>query len=298
MVERRGAEDCRQAISRLAEQVKSESGTALPSIAPTQVTSWLSGSAEGVNKSVNQEQPAPAWVAVHPQGAPCSDSIKPTSRAVDDGLLLIIPIRVFGKEAQALVDSGATRSFVSPKGTVTLGLHCTTDEAVLELADGTKILSKGKAPHVPITAAGRTTKVDLTVTPLLQDVDIILGINWLQAVNPLIDWTGPRLILEGSVTTSTISGQWVDSTMKVGTVTVLRDAAALSALSRPFPPPLAVLGAPTFWAYASSQLAWRRRSLGGDGMVAAVGHGEAINCSRKESERKLKSMQESNKTNV
>ena len=77
------------------------------------------------------------------------------------------------------MDSGATRSFVNSKGTVTLGLHCTLDDAMLELANSTKILSKGKAPHMPITAVGSIIKVDLTVTLLLQDVDVILGANWL-----------------------------------------------------------------------------------------------------------------------
>ena len=37
---------------------------------------------------------------------------------------------------------------------------------------------------VPIAIAGLVTKMDLTVTSLLHEVDLVLGMNWLQLVNP------------------------------------------------------------------------------------------------------------------
>ena len=265
-VERRRAEESRIAAEKLAAAVKQSAGTALPLAVPQAQESKLG--------EVVDRKPATTRVAARPQDAPRGNfedwKKKPSSKcAEDDGLLLIIPVRVFGKQAQALVDSGATRSFVSPKGTVQLGLHCVMDDVVLELADGSKVLSKGKAPHVPVVAAGSTVKVDLTVTPLLQDVDLILGVNWLQAANPLIDWTGPRLQLDSPVGSMSITGKWVDSTVKVGTVTVLGAAADFSAPSLPAPPPLSVLGTPTFWDFPTSSLAWRRRSLRGDGSADA-----------------------------
>ena len=45
----------------------------------------------------------------------------------------------------------------------------------------------------PITLAGVTTKTDLTVSRLLHNVDIVLGVNWLKSVNPLIDWCSGKV---------------------------------------------------------------------------------------------------------
>ena len=62
-----------------------------------------------------------------------------------------------------------------------------TDHTFLELGIGKKILCKGKSINLPIVTADLTLRLDLTITSLLHDVDLILGINWLQAVHPLID---------------------------------------------------------------------------------------------------------------
>ena len=35
-------------------------------------------------------------------------------RKISDGILLVVPVRIQGHEYRALVDSGATRSFISP----------------------------------------------------------------------------------------------------------------------------------------------------------------------------------------
>ena len=39
---------------------------------------------------------------------------KKMSRRVEDGLLLVVPARIFEKSVRALVDSGATRCFGTP----------------------------------------------------------------------------------------------------------------------------------------------------------------------------------------
>ena len=70
----------------------------------------------------------------------------------------------------------------------------THENSVLELADGKKILSQGKAPGVLVSVSGDTGKYDLTVCLLLKDVDVILGMTWLPKANPLIDWGTPRLV--------------------------------------------------------------------------------------------------------
>ena len=57
-----------------------------------------------------------------------------------------------------------------------------------------------------------------------------MGINRLQAVNPLIDWRSSRLYLPNDAGTSILSGDWVDQAHKTGTVKVLQHAEELAAL--------------------------------------------------------------------
>ena len=72
----------------------------------------------------------------------------------------------------------------------------------LQLGNGEKYLSKGYVPEVPITTAGLTVKVGLTVTNLLHEVDLVLGINWLQLVGPVVDWCGAKLYVLNAVNTA------------------------------------------------------------------------------------------------
>lgn len=55
----------------------------------------------------------------------------------------------------------------------------TKNYTLLELGDGQQVLSKGKVADVPIVTADITIRMEITITLLLHDVDIILGINWL-----------------------------------------------------------------------------------------------------------------------
>ena len=43
-------------------------------------------------------------------------------RNKEDGVLLVVPARIFGQEVRALIDSGATRCFISPAGVTQRGL--------------------------------------------------------------------------------------------------------------------------------------------------------------------------------
>ena len=110
-----------------------------------------------------------------------------------------------------------------------------------------------------------TSKTDYTVSPLLQNVDIILGMDWLQRTQPLIDWSMPRLVLPGTPEASTVIGTWLDNAIPIGQVAVLRDVCRPSL---PFPPSprsagLAVLSRPAFWSNASSGHAWAHVSSPG-----------------------------------
>ena len=110
----------------------------------------------------------------------------PIPRAEEDGILLIVPARIFGHEVRALIDSGATRNFISPAGVMKCGLNVESHNTFLELGDGKKVLSRGRAVDVPVVTSGYTMRTNLTVSNLLHGVDIVLGMTWLKVADPLI----------------------------------------------------------------------------------------------------------------
>ena len=98
-------------------------------------------------------------------------------RSVKDGLLLVVTARINGHPVRTLIDSGATRCFVTPACVTAVGLKGTPQDTFLELGNGQKYLSRGFVPDVPVVTAGLTVRVGLTVTSLLHEVDLVLGIN-------------------------------------------------------------------------------------------------------------------------
>ena len=89
------------------------------------------------------------------------------------------------------------------------------------IRNGEKILSRGYIPDVPVVTVGLTVKTRLTVTSLLHDVDLVLGMNWLKLVNPIVDWCGAKLYVPNAVHTALLQGDWLEHYVKVGTVIVL-----------------------------------------------------------------------------
>ena len=41
-----------------------------------------------------------------------------------------------------------------------------------------------------------------TITNLLHEVDLVLGVNWLQLVNPVVDWSSGKVYLPNVVHTA------------------------------------------------------------------------------------------------
>ena len=105
-------------------------------------------------------------------------------RRIEDGLLLVVSTKIYGHTVKALIDSGATRCFVTPACVTTCGLKAKPRDVFLELGNGEKFLSRGFIPDVPIVTAGLTVKIGLTVTNLLHEVDLVLGMTWLQLSEP------------------------------------------------------------------------------------------------------------------
>ena len=120
------------------------------------------------NRSLGQAQAdslskaTPQWMAL----GSSSPTTKKNSaqRAKEDGVLLIIPVRINGQLAHALIDSGATRCYMIPGLILAAGIHCISSNSLLELADGTKIHSHGKTPGVVVTIGQHQSKMDFIVT--------------------------------------------------------------------------------------------------------------------------------------
>ena len=98
---------------------------------------------------------------------------------MDDGLLLVVPARINGHLVCALINSGATRCFIIPTYVIAVGVMGKPQDTFLELGNGQKFLSQGFVPEALVVAAGLIVRVGLTVTSLLHEVDLVLGMNWL-----------------------------------------------------------------------------------------------------------------------
>ena len=79
-------------------------------------------------------------------------------RTIEDGLLLAVPTKIYGKEVKTLIDSGATRCFVTPSYVTKVGLKGLPRNVFLELGNGQKYLSRGYVPDVPIVTVGLNSK--------------------------------------------------------------------------------------------------------------------------------------------
>ena len=86
------------------------------------------------------------------------EKVNKSKRTMADGLLLVVPTQIYGKTVRTLIDSGATRCFVTPSCVATIGLKGIPQDVFLELGNGQKYLSRGCVPQVPIATAGLVVK--------------------------------------------------------------------------------------------------------------------------------------------
>jgi hypothetical protein len=64
-------------------------------------------------------------------------------RVEEDGILLVVPARINGKLFSALIDSGATRCFVTQECCTVAGLTCIPQDTFMDLGNGARALSHG-----------------------------------------------------------------------------------------------------------------------------------------------------------
>ena len=104
-----------------------------------------------------------------------------------DHVLLSVTAVIKGTPVRTLVDSGATRSFIDEKLQLRPPLTFIGAYSSLEMANGDTIVSTGIAPAVLVGIGNVQFRSDLTAVPLMKGFDIVLGKDWLDMVNPLID---------------------------------------------------------------------------------------------------------------
>ena len=212
----------------------------------------VASTSSGLKKNDDQrEKPLRHWTSVS-NGKTTTDGNAAESCNIDrkppDGILLIVPVVIQGKIFKALIDSGATRCFVSPSCMTVAGLQGKRSDTFLVLANGQRVLSRGYVPNVSVTLSGHTSPVDLTVTNLLHNVDVVLGMTWLQTVRPVIDWVSGEIYIPNSVSTSLVHGEWLQAAVKAGTIQVLSSNEQLQEFSNEHVQKgLSIIRTPQFW---------------------------------------------------
>ena len=91
---------------------------------------------EKAEKSVKNEKKGDAG-----NGAATPEMVNKSKRKIADGLLLVVPTKIYGKSVRTLIDSGATRCFVTPSCVARVGLKGVPQDVFLELGNGQKYLS-------------------------------------------------------------------------------------------------------------------------------------------------------------
>jgi len=110
------------------------------------------------------------------------------AEAAGSGNLVIGHCLIVGKACCVLYDSGATHSFMSNTCVERLGLPVC--ELQCELAVSTSasglVRTSSLCARCPVEVEGRRYKVNLICLPL-QELEVILGMDWLFANRILID---------------------------------------------------------------------------------------------------------------
>ena len=175
-----------------------------------------------------------------------------------DGLLLRVPVRCCGHEFICLIDCGASRCYLDSQTCLQLGLQPVAENATLELGDGTRVPSKGCIERMTFTMESRTFSQNFTVTELMTGVDMVLGMTWLEQVNPLINWGSHTMYVRDQNTYYPITGVPADKDTKIGTVKHIEipkneeNDQAVQYMNS-----LETISAPQFWEYHRDNQQWR-----------------------------------------
>ena len=168
-----------------------------------------------------------------------------------DGLLLRVPMRCCGHELICLIDCGASRCYMDSQTCLRLGLQPVAENATLELGDGTRVPSKGCIEKLKFSMGSRTFSQNFTVTELMTGVDIVLGMTWLELVNPLINWGSHTMYVRDQNVYYPIAGVPANKDTKIGTVKhIERPSDEEKDQSVQYVNSLEMISTPQFWEYS------------------------------------------------
>lgn len=129
-----------------------------------------------------------------PQQPPIHDAvnisaIQLAATTVRSRKLIQLQGKLFNIPCSCLVDSGASGNFVSSHFVKRhqLTLQTQTAHQTINLADGSQQHSTGQLVAAPVSLSTYSDRVDLVALPL-GGYDLILGMPWLEKVNPQINW--------------------------------------------------------------------------------------------------------------
>ena len=159
------------------------------------------------------------WVAI---GEEDPNTMKASAgRKIVDGMLFRVAVSIAGRRVIALIDSGASQSYMAPETASLCELECESAELYLELADGSKITSTQQTQFTNCTVGEAVSQIKFTITKLLSNVDVVLGMDWLARWNPVIDWRRQVIHIYVNKQWTQVHGVLLDDTQQVGTVKVL-----------------------------------------------------------------------------
>ena len=156
------------------------------------------------------------WVALGEDNEAEETTI--VGRKIKDGILFRVTVSVAGRQLIALIDSGASQCYMSPDTVALCELECQPAEIHLELADGSKVQATQQTLAIPCTVKSAVCNVSFTVTKLLQNVDVVLGIDWLKTWNPVIDWRKQTMYIWVHGEWCHVNGVLLDAEQQIGTV--------------------------------------------------------------------------------
>ena len=96
-------------------------------------------------------------------------------------------------------------------------------------------------------------------------MDLVLGMNWLQSVNPVVDWSGARLYVPNVAQTALLQGDWLTGHVQAGTVMALSTEEDLKRMKeRKMTEKIAILKCPRLWREESNAVNLRTNYWKGD----------------------------------
>ena len=189
-----------------------------------------------------------------------------------DHVLLVVTVVINGTPVRALVDSGASRSFVSDELKLRPPLHFVGAYSSLELANGETIVSTGVAPQVLVSIGEVQCHIDLTAIPLMDGISIVLGKDWLDMLNPLINWRSNTVYLRVGDKLQKVQGQDTSTVQPSGIkdkgLSGLRDSFSVlqgSSTDLSFGKwgeLYSRLSSPQFWEYCATSAEWQSTKAG------------------------------------